>query len=243
MLREKLIEVTVNEVKKRVMNSSNTEKSKHADTVIKNHIGFSMGAGFIPIPLVDIVAVSAVQLDMIRQLSKVYELDFSETQGKAIVSALTSSTLARVGASSMAKMIPVIGTYLGGMSNSILAGASTFALGEVFKRHFEKGGTILDFDMERLKRVYQEKFEKGKTVAKEVKEEQVKEQVATNGGFKAPNTTEAEAPIVTATPAAISTAPTTDIVQRLKELADLKAAGILNEEEFLLMKKKLIEAF
>ncbi len=240
MLKEKLIEVTVNEVKKRMKNNSNTERGRHADTIVKNHIAFSMGAGFIPLPLVDIVAVSAVQLDMIRQLSKVYEIDFAETQGKAIVSALTSSTLARVGASSVAKMIPVIGTYVGGMSNSVLAGASTFALGEVFKRHFEKGGTILDFDVERLKRVYQEKFEKGKTVAKQVKEEQEQEKPTSNGGgFKMADANVAE----TTAPKTTTTTANTDIVQRLKEIADLKAAGILTEEEFELMKKKVIDSF
>lgn len=234
MFREKLVEVTVNEVKKRMKNNSNTEKSRHADTIIKNHVAFSTGAGLIPVPVIDIVAVSAVQLDMIRQIAKVYEKDFSETQGKAIVSALTSSTLARAGASSIAKMIPVVGTYIGGASNAILAGASTFALGEVFKRHFETGGTILDFDVERLKRLYKEKFEKGKYVAKEIK----KEQDQLEEGFKMANTATAEI-----TESAVTDTNTSDLVKNLKELADLKASGILNEEEFEMMKKKMLDDF
>ncbi|HHM20989.1 MAG TPA: DUF697 domain-containing protein, partial [Bacteroidetes bacterium] len=121
------------------------ERSKHAESIIRNHILFSMGAGVIPVPVVDIFAVSAAQLDMIRQLCKVYDIDFAETQGKAIVSSLTTATLARMGAGSIAKMIPVLGSYIGGLTNAVLAGASTYALGNVFKIHFETGGTILDF--------------------------------------------------------------------------------------------------
>ena len=140
--------------------SAEKERDKHADSVIRNHILFSMGAGVIPVPVVDIFAVSAAQLDMIRQLCRVYDIDFAETQGKAIVSSLTTATLARMGAGSLAKMIPLVGSYIGGVTNAVMAGASTYALGHVFKAHFETGGTILDFDAERLKKLYKEQFEK-----------------------------------------------------------------------------------
>ena len=143
------------------------ERSKHAETIIRNHVVWSMGAGFIPILVADVFAVSALQLDMIRQLARVYNIDFSETRGKAIVTSLTSSALARVGAGSLVKLIPGIGSVLGGVTVSVFAGASTYALGEVFKKHFASGGTILDFDPARVKKMYQEKFEKGKKVARE----------------------------------------------------------------------------
>ena len=50
-----------------------TERTKHADTIIRNHIVWSMGAGMIPIPIADFFAVSAIQLDMVRQLCKLYD--------------------------------------------------------------------------------------------------------------------------------------------------------------------------
>jgi hypothetical protein len=55
---------------------------------------------------------------------------------------------------------------------ALLAGASSYALGEVFKKHFSTGGTFLDFDPKRLKKLYNEKFEKGKKVAEQLKKEQ-----------------------------------------------------------------------
>lgn len=210
----------LNYTKKKIKNAMSdpvengkSDKAKHADTIIRNHIAWSMGASFlVPIPVADIFAVGALQLDMIRQLCRAYGVPFSETQGKAIVSALTSSTLARAGARSLIKLVPGLGTLIGGLTVSIFNGASTYALGEVFKRHFETGGTILDFDVEGLKNMYKEKFEKGKEVAKDMKHEIPEEEESEN---------------------------VPDLVDKLKDLAELKEKGVLTEEEFNEMKKKL----
>ncbi len=193
-------------------NKSNRGQS--ADSVIKNHMIWSMGAGFIPVPIADFFAVGAIQLDMIRQLCKLYEVDFKQTEGKAVITALTGSGLARLGARAV-KFIPGVGSVLGGVTMAILSGASTYALGEVFKKHFETGGTFLDFDPERLKKFYNEKFEKGKEVAEELRK---KQETAEKAG------------------------DANDAVSKLKELADLKAAGLLTDEEFETMKKKIISS-
>lgn len=173
---------------------------------------WSMGAGLIPVPIADLFAVSAIQLDMIRQLAKLYEIDFKQTEGKAYITALTGSSLARLGARAI-KFIPGVGSVLGGVTMAVLSGASSFALGEVFKKHFETGGTFLDFDPQRLKKYYDEKFEKGKEVAKEVQEENDKTK-PNNAG---------------------------NVVDKLKELAEMKDKGIITDEEFIALKKKLIE--
>lgn len=216
-------------------NNESKERSRHAETVIRTHVLLSMGASFIPILLADIFAVSALQLDMIRQMCRVYNVDFKETQGKAIVSALTTSTLARAGARSLVKLIPGIGSIIGGVTVSVFAGASTYALGEVFKKHFESGGTILDFDTERLKNVYKEKFEKGKKVAQEWK----KQEEAKKEG-------ETEEPVSSSTTAEAKTAKESgadEVFERLQKLAKLKEQGVISEEEFQEMKKKLIDNF
>ncbi|MEY2948876.1 MAG: hypothetical protein RLZZ248_77 [Bacteroidota bacterium] len=215
-LKKTILDYTKKKIKNAMSDpkeNGKSDKAKHADTIIRNHIAWSMGASFlVPIPIADIFAVGALQLDMIRQLCRAYGVPFSETQGKAIVSALTSSTLARAGARSLIKLVPGLGTLIGGITVSIFNGASTYALGEVFKRHFETGGTILDFDVEGLKNMYKEKFEKGKEVAKDMKHEITDQEEPKN---------------------------TPDLVDKLKDLAALKEKGVLTEEEFTEMKKKL----
>lgn len=202
-------------------------KAKHANSIIKNHMIWSMGAGFIPVPIADFFAVSAINLDMIRQISKVYEIDFKETEGKAVITSLTGGGLARLGARAV-KFIPGVGTMLGGLTLAVLSGASTYALGEVFKKHFETGGTFLDFDPSRLKKYYDEKFEKGKQMAREM-EKDVRKQHE-KAAAKAEDMEEGNASV------------DKDVVSQLKALNELKKDGALTEEEFEELKKKLFEA-
>jgi len=189
-------------------------RTENANKVIKNHMIWSMGAGFIPVPIADLIAVGAIQLDMIRQLSRVYDIDFKETQGKAIITALTGSSIARIGARAV-KFIPGVGSILGGITLAVLSGASSYAIGEVFKKHFETGGTFLDFDPDRLKKYYNEKFEKGKALAKQMQEEQASKD---------------------------ETSSSAAVVDKIKELAQLKEEGVITQEEFDKMKSRLINS-
>ena len=190
-------------------------KTSHARTIIKNHVLWSMGAGFIPVPIADFFAVTAVQLDMIRQLSNLYEVDFKETQGKAIITSLSGASVARMGAGAV-KLIPGVGSFIGGATLAVLSGASTYALGEVFRVHFDKGGTFLDFDVSRIKRMYDEQFEKGKEVAKQMQKEQAAEKKNKEN---------------------ISPEP----LKRLKQLKELLDSGAITEAEFASLKKNILE--
>lgn len=228
--KKDILKFAAKSLKKQFMNDNDVkqERSKHAESVIRNHMLLAMGVGFIPLPLMDVIAAGAVQLDMIRQLCKVYEVEFKENQGKAVVSALTTSILTKMGVRSALKLIPGLGTIIGGVALSVFNGASTYALGEVFKKHFELGGTILDFDPERMKRAYKEKFEKGKKVAEELK----KEEEAKKAQAAAPKSE----PMPTA-------ADQNTVLERIKQLAEMKEQGIISQEEFDQMKRKLIGEF
>ena len=151
---------------------------------------------------------------MIRQLSNLYDVDFKETSGKAIITSLSGASVARMGARAI-KFIPGVGSVLGGVTLAVLSGASTYALGEVFKTHFENGGTFLDFDISRIKRMYDESFEKGKDVARDIHKEQEEQKKKAE-------------------------AADSDPLARIKELADLKEKGLLTDEEYDALKKKLI---
>jgi len=257
-MRKKIQDIAKKQLKKSFMTpKGNKHQSQHAETVIRNHVIWSMGASYIiPLPIADVFAVSALQLDMIRQLCRVYDIDFAETQGKAIVSALTTSTMARAGARSLLKVIPVVGTVVGGITTAVINGASTYALGEVFKNHFAHGGTFLDFDTDRLKKMYREKFEKGKEVAKEWKEENTDTEDAPRPAASAtpapdPSPAPAAEPIIKTPKKPTAAIPPTppppaatvmddDAIRKIRELAEMKAQNIITEEEFEAMKKRII---
>ena len=222
------------------MSEENKDKgtTTHANSIIKNHMIWSMGAGFIPVPIADFFAVGAIQLDMIRQLCKVYEVDFKETEGKAVITALAGSGLSRLGARAV-KFIPGIGTAIGGITLAVLSGGSTYAIGEVFKTHFETGGTFLDFDPKRLKKFYDEKFEKGKNMARSMERDEVKRYTAPekNQDEDAPSTSTASA-----SPDTSSGKQIKDLVQQLESITQMKNNGLLTEDEFRILKDKIMAA-
>lgn len=140
--------------------------------IIRNHVLVSMGVGLIPLPMVDLVGVTGVQLNMLRKLSNLYKVPFSENKVKNIVSALIggggSIPVARVIAS-LVKVIPVVGSTIGAISMPISAGSITYAVGKVFLQHFASGGTFLTFDPEKVKEYYAKMLKEGKTVAADLK--------------------------------------------------------------------------
>lgn len=148
----------------------NPESQHLAEGIIKTHVLFALGGGLVPVPILDVVAVTAIQIDMLKQLARLYGVNFQEAKGKSLVSALGGSVVARYGAS-LVKAIPGIGSILGGISMSALSGASTYALGTIFNEHFASGGTMSDFNLKKAREIFEEEMEKGKQVVKEMEQE------------------------------------------------------------------------
>jgi uncharacterized protein (DUF697 family) len=190
-----------------------------SDIIIRNHVLMAAGGGLIPIPFVDIAAVTAVQLDMLQQLCNVYGLNFSRSSSRSLVTALTSSVLARLGASAI-KIIPGVGSLLGGLSAALLSGAATYAVGEVFTNHFEAGGSIEDFDPMSYKDAYNKHFEEGKRKTRNWQEEEKDSQTIEE-----------------------DESSKKEKLARLKELGELKENGVITKKEFDEMKKKILEEF
>jgi uncharacterized protein (DUF697 family) len=143
------------------------ERKAWTERVIKNYAYGSIAVGLVPIPLIDLVALTGLQIKLIHRLSTFYGLPFSEERGKKIISSLVGASvplgLTRA-VCSIFKVIPVIGLTASVITMSGLSAASTYAIGKVFVKHFESGGTFLNLDPTKVKDYYQEQFNKGKTV-------------------------------------------------------------------------------
>lgn len=137
-----------------------------AEAIIQRNVLWSLGAGLLPLPLLDVVLASGVQLKMLKELSDLYEVKFSESIVKKLIASLSSSVSgvalgAAVGVS-VAKLIPIVGTALGVATAPLFVGSFTYATGRIFLMHFESGGTFLDFDPHAMRKYFKEEFEKGK---------------------------------------------------------------------------------
>ena len=134
-----------------------------ADRIVRRHVLWAMGAGLIPIPLADIAGVAAIQMDALKQLAAVYDIDYAEAKGKGFVTGLAGGAAARIGASAI-KLIPGIGSIIGGLSMSALSGASTYAVCHVAINHFKLHGNFLNLDLADTKAGYEAALEKGKSI-------------------------------------------------------------------------------
>ena len=219
------------------------EKRYKADSIIKNHVMFATGAGAIPIPLLDFAGVTAVQLDMMKKLTNLYNDNYSENVGKAFIASVTSTSLARMGAS-LIKAIPGIGTVLGVVSMSIMSGASTYALGNVITYFLDKGIGLEDINEDLARKVYSENLEKGKKVAEDLKnraEEKMEEMQ--DDDFDIPTTSEDAEPSSPPNNPPPKATPENDVYAELMKLGDLRDKGVITDEEFAKMKKEIIDKF
>lgn len=208
-------------------------KEEQIDKIINNHVLYSMGLGIIPIPLVDIAAITATQLDMLSQIGSVHGKNFSDISGKSFIASTAGATFARLAASFL-KAIPGIGSIIGGVSMSIMSGASTYAIGQVSHRFFRDGLDIEDIDADLAKSIYEEEFEKGKKVAADLKAN--KDQATDNPS---------DEPVATATETTATKADSSkgDVYDELLKLGELKEKGLLSQEEFDKMKKAIVDKF
>lgn len=146
-----------------------TELEHKANKIIKNHVLCSMGAGLIPIPLADIAAVTAIQVDALKSLAELHGVEVPEGSAKAMVTGLAGSTLAKIGASAV-KLVPGVGTMAGGLTMAGLSGASTYAICQAAQNQFVTKGTFLDFNMTDAKEAYAVALDKGKELVKNLEE-------------------------------------------------------------------------
>ncbi len=148
------------------------DKKAIADDIIRKRVYVSVGTGFVPIPVFDILALSATQIEMVSRLATLYEIPFKKDIVKTAISALVGGVLPVAVTpvlASLLKLIPVVGYTASAVTMSATGGAATYAIGKVFVQHFESGGTLLNFDADKVRDYYNEKFKEGQKVTSSAK--------------------------------------------------------------------------
>jgi len=148
------------------------ERLARAHSLVQNYVLASASIALVPVPLLDLAGLAALQVKLVHGLAKHYDVPFKDSIAQSLVAALlsgASSVLLVKGLFSLAKAVPVLGSLAGG-SLAISGASTTYAVGEVFIKHFESGGTLLDFDPQQVKDVFQRLLKKGKAVEAAVQE-------------------------------------------------------------------------
>ena len=67
---------------------TDAEREEAASQLVDRFSLWSGAAGLIPVPLIDVVAVGGVQLQMLRKLSEIYGVPFTDNRGKSVIASL-----------------------------------------------------------------------------------------------------------------------------------------------------------
>ena len=109
------------------------ELKRKCNIIIHSATGASAVAGLIPIPMSDAIPITAAQIGMIIKIGDLFDISLSEAAAKSIAGvALTQ----QAGRSGLLKMIPGVGTLIGGIISGSTAAALTEFLGWVVADDF-----------------------------------------------------------------------------------------------------------
>lgn len=132
-----------------------TEREKDALLLVERYTKYAAAAGLVPLPLVDMAAITVIQVRMLRAMCELYDMPFSNERARVIVAALLGGVMPTLAGhqilTTIARRVTVVGTLFGMISVSGFAVAATYAVGRVFVLHFESGGTLLDVDLSKAK--------------------------------------------------------------------------------------------
>ena len=150
---------TYRETFQRVLDGDYTDASPEERTAAVREV-IEMGAGaaaivsFQPIPFLDLVLVSPIQIGMVQAIGRVHGHKLDQKSVLEILSTFGASVLAQNLVMSSAKLIP----FAGWIAAPAMAYALTWAIGEVSDHYFKHGrGVAPDELREMFKKVYRQK--------------------------------------------------------------------------------------
>jgi uncharacterized protein (DUF697 family) len=128
-------------------------------------------AGLGALPVVDLVAVSAVQAKLLHSLAVLYGQHWDKntiTEFLGLVGAgMASGYVARAVGRAVAKVIPFWGQTVGAVWGASSSGATTYALGKACVYFFTRRKDGLNVDRETLRKIYADALESGTTILKD----------------------------------------------------------------------------
>ncbi|WP_293007812.1 YcjF family protein [Nitrosomonas sp.] len=144
----------------------------YARTAHQHIVGYSLtAAGLGALPVVDLVAVSAVQAKLLHSLAVLYGQYWDKrtiTEFLGLVGAgIASGFLTRLLSRAVVKIIPFWGQTVGAVWGASSSGATTYALGKAAIYFFARRKDGLNVDPKTLRRIYAEELEQGAAILKD----------------------------------------------------------------------------
>jgi uncharacterized protein (DUF697 family) len=143
-----------------------SSRATAAAVIVQEHAALAMVSSLVPVPFVEFAAVSAIHLNMMEALTREFGVEFRPEKAKALITAIltgcTSRYLGTFLAGNLAKLFPGLGSVIAVITLPSVAGSLTYALGRIFVRHLELGGSLLDFDLDRARAGFLQEVERSR---------------------------------------------------------------------------------
>ncbi len=133
---------------------------EQARGIVKNHVIGAMSIALLPVPIIDVIALTNVQWNLICKLADHYGVPLKGLYRPLITSVVGGSlpVLAAGAGAGLLKLIPGFGQLAGSSALAGLASAMTTAMGKIFIDHFESGGTLDDYYPNAFRRQFRRQF-------------------------------------------------------------------------------------
>ena len=122
---------------------------EESNKIILKAVGKSSSISAIPIPLLDVAVVTYIQVDMVQKLAKLHGV-IVDNKNKLIVTSGISAILSKLiseAVSSLASQSSIDSFLSDSLVKASISGFVTTITGEVYKAHFEGGGTLDDISV------------------------------------------------------------------------------------------------
>ena len=136
-----------------------TVNGRRADAmaIVRRYAVVSAAAGAVSVPVLDVAALGAIHVALIKEITTHYGAEFSEHAARNILIAIGASlipgSIGSVFARRLLRALPFVTPGLGLAAMSASSAGVSYLLGTVFVRHFEAGGTLDSFNVENLHRL------------------------------------------------------------------------------------------
>ena len=113
-----------------------------AHKIVSRHKNYAAMGGLVPLPVVNIAGVTAINLRMVKQLSELYQVPFERDRTRSLIVGLIGGAVPTgVGAATSSTLMWIVpgGMLLALGATALTAGALTRGIGLVFIDSFESG--------------------------------------------------------------------------------------------------------
>ena len=109
-------------------------------------------------PVLDVWVLAGVHIALIKAIVEYYGAEFSDHAARNILIAIGASLIPGSFGSVLGRRVlralPFVTPAMGLVSTSAFSAFVSYGLGTIFVEHFETGGTLQDFNVERLHRTF-----------------------------------------------------------------------------------------